>query len=103
MEVNNNRSVPPVTSGNQAAPVEKRDKEESGHAHTPSRQAEKLSLTDNSRLLHELEKQVAAQPAVDSKRVEAMREAIANDNFTIDADSIAGKLIDTEKLLSDSR
>lgn len=103
MEVNNNRSVPPVTSGTQAAPVEKRDKEESGQSHTPSQQSEKLSLTDNSRLLHELEKRIAVQPAVDNQRVAAIREAIASDRFTVDVDTIADKLIRLEKALSDTR
>ncbi len=104
MEVNNNRNALPVTAGNnQAAPVDQQKKDHSGHTESTPVQAEKISLTDTSRQLQELEKLIASQPAVDPKRVEAVREAIAKDQFTVNADNIAEKLLRIEQLLTNTR
>lgn len=104
MEVDNNRIVPPATAGSsQGAPVDNQKKDDTGHSSQTPKQTEQLSLTDTSRQLHELEKLIASQPVVDSKRVEAIREAIATDNFNVDADSIADKLMRIEQALTDTR
>lgn len=105
MEVDNNRPVPPVATGSShGAPVEnKQNKDESGHSPKPSSSAEQVSLTDTSRQLQELEKLIADQPVVDTKRVETIRQAIASDQFNVDADSIAEKLLRIEQALTDNR
>lgn len=103
MEVDNNRPVPAVSTGNkQGAPVDQHKKDPSGHSGNPSAQSEKISLTDASRQLQELEKLIASQPVVDAQRVSALREAIARDQFAVDADSIAEKLLRIEQLLTDT-
>ncbi|MEE9422773.1 MAG: flagellar biosynthesis anti-sigma factor FlgM [Gammaproteobacteria bacterium] len=102
MEVDNNRNAPPVPTGNKnRAQVESQKKDDTGNSSQPSNPSEQVSLTESSRQLQELENLIASQPMVDSKRVDAIREAIAKDNFKVDADSIADKLLRFEQLLTE--
>ena len=52
-----------------------------------------VELTDGARQLHDLQAAVAATPVVDSNRVAALREAIANGTYVIDAQRIADGLL----------
>lgn len=52
-----------------------------------------VELTDGARQLHDLQAAVAATPVVDSDRVAALREAIANGTYVIDAQRIADGLL----------
>ncbi len=105
MEINNNRIVPPAGNGrDQGTPVDARDKDNTGQTRQPpAARAEQLSLTDSLRQLQDLETRIASLPVVDQKRVEAVREAIASEQFNIDAESIADKLISLEQALTDTR
>jgi negative regulator of flagellin synthesis FlgM len=51
-----------------------------------------LQLTPSARTLGD------AEAPVDSHRVEKLREAIADGSYRVDADRIAGKLLDIERL-----
>jgi len=62
---------------------------------------DQISLTPEARRLQTLEAQLAEQPVVDSNRVDAIREALANGSFEIDAGRVAGKMMDLERALSD--
>ena len=104
MEVNNNRIVPPVGSGrDQGRPVDAREKDNTGQTRQPPAQTDQLSLTDSLRQLQDLRTQIASLPVVDQKRVETVREAIASEQFNIDAERIADKLISIEQALTDTR
>ncbi len=52
-----------------------------------------VRLTDGARQLNDLQAAVAATPAVNSDRVAALREAIANGTYTIDPQRIADGLL----------
>lgn len=52
-----------------------------------------VNLTDGARQLHDLQSAVAATPAVNSDRVAALREAIANGTYVIDPQRIADGLL----------
>lgn len=52
-----------------------------------------VKLTDSARQLHDLQGAVAATPVVDSDRVAALREAIANGSYQIDPQRIADGLL----------
>jgi negative regulator of flagellin synthesis FlgM len=56
-----------------------------------------VELTDEARQLLRLEEKLAQFPAVDSQRVEAIRQAIADGSYRIDADLIAERLLATEQ------
>jgi len=108
MEIENNRIGPLVTHGSgQGAPV---DNHRTGGSSTTADQPEhsrvstdQLSLTGEARQLHELENRIAAAPVVDSKKVEAVRTAMENGTFSVNAERIAEKLMSLEQALTDAR
>lgn len=55
--------------------------------------ADSVDLTDGARQLQDLQAAVAGTPVVDSGRVEALRDAIANGSYTIDPQRIADGLL----------
>ncbi len=55
--------------------------------------ADQLSLTSSAQLLKELNDVVAATPEVDSSRVEAIKQAIAEGTYQVDAGRIADQLL----------
>lgn len=56
-----------------------------------------VSLTDTAARLRELEAALAGAPDVDSARVEALRQAIAEGKYTIDSVHVADKLVALER------
>ena len=52
-----------------------------------------VELTSGAKLLERLEKSLATLPDIDADRVEAVKTAIANGDYTIDAEKIADALI----------
>lgn len=63
----------------------------------PSRDT--VSLTPQAQKLKDLENRISSLPEVDSDRVNAIKDAIANGSYEIDANSIAGKLMQFERSL----
>lgn len=55
--------------------------------------ADSVDLTDSARQLQDLQAAVAATPVVDNARVAALRDAIANGSYRIDAQRIADGLL----------
>lgn len=60
-----------------------------------------VELTSSAKLLERLEKNLAAAPAVDSARVETIKQAIANGQYEIDSEAIADAIIRFERSLGD--
>ena len=58
-----------------------------------------VKLTDSAKQLRQLEEILANQPAVDTKRVEEIKEAIASGEYEINAERIAEKLLQLDKEL----
>ncbi len=58
--------------------------------------ADSVQLTDKAQQLLRLEEKLAEFPAVDSQRVDAIRQAIADGSYKIDADLIAERMLATE-------
>ena len=56
-----------------------------------------VSLSKDALELRDLQASVQASSEVDEARVEAIRAAIANGSYRIDADRIASKVLDLEK------
>ena len=65
------------------------EKQETGRPST----VDTVSLTDTSERLRNLENTLAALPVVDTQRVEAIQQAIADGSFEINADKIAEKML----------
>lgn len=108
MEIENNRIAPLVTHGSgQGAAVEN---SRTGGSNDPVQQAERakggtdqLSLTGEARQLHEVESRIASASVVDSSKVGAVRTAIENGTFSVNAERIAEKLMSLEQALTDAR
>ncbi len=62
--------------------------------------SEVVTLTDLGGRLQQLMQSVADVPAVDGKRVEQFRQAIADGSYQVDADAVADKLANFEAMLS---
>jgi negative regulator of flagellin synthesis FlgM len=60
---------------------------------------ETVELTSGARLLERLEKTLAAMPDIDAGRVDAVKTAIANGDYVIDAEKIADALIRSDREL----
>ena len=87
---------PPAPSPSQSARTERGESERAGSS---AGAADQLSLTSSAQLLKELSEAVAASPDVDPSRVEAIRQAIADGTYQVDAQRIADKLLNLEDQL----
>lgn len=65
----------------------------------PSATGDSVSLSSEAQSLGKLEAAVASTPAVDSDKIAAAKSALLSGQYTIDADAIAGKLLDQDALL----
>ena len=68
-----------------------------GKAADRSRATDTVELTSSAKLLERLEKTLAAQPAVDSTKVDAVKRAIESGDYQIDAEKIADALLRTDR------
>lgn len=72
---------------------------ESAATSPQSKPVDSVKLTDTAARLSELEAEVNAAEGVDMKRVEAIKEQIADGSYEVDADRIADALMTMEKEL----
>lgn len=68
---------------------------------TAATRGDQVSLTPTAQQLRSLEQQIAAQPVVDSTKVNATREALTQGRLEVNAERIAGKMMSLEKALGD--
>lgn len=59
--------------------------------------SDSVELTSGAKLLERLDKTLSSLPEIDASRVEAVKTAIANGDYEIDADKIADALIRTDR------
>jgi negative regulator of flagellin synthesis FlgM len=85
-------SLPPIGSTPDLAAIAPR-KTESSKKDSVAPEGDSLKLTPSARALGE----GAAEAPVDTHRVEKLRQAIADGSYKVDADRIAGKLLDIEQ------
>jgi negative regulator of flagellin synthesis FlgM len=66
----------------------------------PTQQPQKeVSVSSTASLLSHLHRSLDSTPAIDQKRVESIRNAIASGTYKVDSDRIAHGLINTERAL----
>jgi len=85
-------SLPPISSSPDVPAVAAR-KADAPKKDAIAPETDSLQLTPSARVLGE----GAADAPVDVHRVEKLRQAIADGSYRIDADRIAGKLLDIER------
>ena len=65
----------------------------------PAQASSKAQTNKGTSRLKELEKRLADDLPIDTKRINDMKNAIANGEYHVDAESIANKMIDLESSL----
>jgi len=61
--------------------------------------SDSVSLSDAGKAMAKLEAELAAMPDVDQARVDEIRTALASGRYQVDAENIADKLLEQDKLL----
>lgn len=105
IEINNN--IPPAAS--QGVDSGTRSQAAENGANTPSsaevsgstKSADQVSLTDTAQTLRELAEAAAKESVVDTEKVDAIKQALVDGTFEVDAERIASKLAEMEKALND--
>jgi negative regulator of flagellin synthesis FlgM len=64
-----------------------------------STSSDTIDLTAAGKQLQQLEQQLMAQPIVDTNKVEAAKQAIANGEYKVDGNRIGNKLMQFEALI----
>lgn len=86
------RITPPA-----AAKVSASKSKEAKKAPAPAAGSDSLTLTENSGRLRELETQLASVDVADAGKIAAVKAALANGTFAVDAEVVADRLIDHTK------
>ncbi len=93
-------SQPPKTGGQAQVTTGGKDtKAQQGESERPAA-ADTISLTDTLSRLQKLEQRLADLPVVDSQRVEALKKAIAEGSYKVDAERVAQELLALEGTLN---
>jgi negative regulator of flagellin synthesis FlgM len=90
---------PQVSGTNHNSTVKTRHQEAEARGASAPAAGDSVSLTETSARLHDLERMAAAAPEADTKRVEEIRQAIADGRYKIDAARVADKLLSLEDAL----
>ncbi len=106
VEINNIASTHASTAGTDAS-TRARETNEQAVGTNPSGTgssapaSDQVSLTPAAQQLKGLEQQVANLPEVNMEKVQALKEAIQNGTYEVNANSIASKMMSLEKALGD--
>ncbi len=84
--------VRPVTTPAKATPAD-------GSAARPVEATDSVRLTGEATSLQALQRELSAAPAVDTARVQAVREALENGSYRIDPDAIAKRMLALDEQL----
>lgn len=66
----------------------------------PVEAIDSLRLTGEATGLQALQRELSAAPAIDLAKVAAVRESLQNGSYRIDADAIAGRMLDLDQQLA---
>lgn len=82
-------------------PAASRAGSERGQPVSAASASESVRFTGEAESLQALERQLGASPAgIDVARVNALRSAIADGTYRVDADRIAGRMLDLDRALT---
>lgn len=103
IEINNVTTTPITLSetGTQARTAAQTTDKPADRSTAQPPAADQVSLTPAAQQLRGLEQRIADQPVVDMQKVSAVKEALANGSFEIDANRVAGKMMNLERALGD--
>ena len=98
--IDNIRSGQMMTTNNSRAPARNDSKATNAtESQKISAQQDAVSLSQQSKDVNKLQKDMAASPAYDSAKVAAIKEAIANGSYKVDPEKLADNMIKLESEL----
>lgn len=98
-----NRSVTDALTNNNKARNKADADKTAGSATTPAPQAaeDRVSFSEESLHVRELQQQLDQVPEVDADKVQAIKQAIARGDYPVDPKKIAANLMNLEKILGE--
>jgi negative regulator of flagellin synthesis FlgM len=99
--INNIRTNQPLTTGSSVANAESGKGKPAAQAATGNAPADSVSLSSQGQSVGQIHQQLATQEAFDTEKVNAIKEAISNGSYVIDADKLAANMIKLEDELKD--
>lgn len=98
-----NRSTTDALTNNSKARSKPAGEQAASNSTAAARPAEdRVSLSEESLHVRELQQQLDQVPEVDAEKVNAIKQAIARGDYPIDAKKIAANVMNLEKILSDN-
>lgn len=103
IELNGLSRAPAAPNGETSARPERTETPARETANRAAAAADTVSLTGTAEQLRRLEESLASLPVVDGQRVEAVRQAITDGSYRVDAGRIADKLLAFEQHLAGAK
>ncbi|GAL06862.1 flagellar biosynthesis anti-sigma factor FlgM [Photobacterium aphoticum] len=85
------RNVQNTTTGSSSATAKG-----ATHAASAHHQSDAVSLSSQGKAVGQIHQQLAAEPSFDSVKVEAIKNAIANGSYVVDAEKLAANIMKFE-------
>ncbi|WP_194437053.1 flagellar biosynthesis anti-sigma factor FlgM [Vibrio fluminensis] len=97
--IDNIRAGQTLTSSTRASRSNDSSVQSSSPSKSNSVAQDAVSLSSEGKAVGEMHKQMASQPSFDQAKVAAIKEAISNGSYTVDAEKLASNMIKFEKEL----
>ncbi|MGX9417158.1 flagellar biosynthesis anti-sigma factor FlgM [Vibrio sp. RC27] len=99
--IDNIRSGHSLTNTSRSSVKSEQTKTESPESQSGSSVKDAVSISDQGKAIGQMSSQLAATPAFDNSKVQAIKEAIANGSYVVDAEKLADNMIRFENELGD--
>ena len=93
----------PATRGSQSSTTAEIARADGKPVEAVSKARDAVSLTDTARLLGKLEEAVQKAPVSDAAHVSRVRDAIARNEYVVDAQRVADKMLKHERELAEKK
>ena len=94
--INNIRTNQPLTTGGNVSNTDTSKSKPASGTQSNAAESDSVSLSSQGQSVGQIHQQLAAQEAFDTEKVNAIKEAIANGSYVIDADKLAANMIKLE-------
>lgn len=91
--IDNIRSGHSLTTTNRSSVKSEQTKTNSPESSGASTAKDAVSLSDQGKAIGQMSSQLASTPAFDGSKVQAIKEAISNGSYVVDADKLADNMI----------
>ncbi|WED21097.1 flagellar biosynthesis anti-sigma factor FlgM [Vibrio sp. JC009] len=94
--IDNIRTGQTMTTSRSQARTESNTKPDSGSVSGSKTSSDSVSLSQQGKAMGQLQQTMASQPSFDSAKVAAIKEAIANGSYRVDAEKLADNMMKFE-------